>query len=292
MKENKLQKISVGIPTFNSSNYLEECLRSLIKQKTIDEILISDDCSKDIELFKIEEIVGKYNKKLPITIYKNPKNQGAFVNKLNLIHASKNKYIYILDSDNIAGRNLDKIVKKYIFTESSNNILFQPNTMFQFWDYPKLSKLLSFFKKSYIVNFFDNDTLLNIDTVKNHLFLNSGEYDLSELKPGIKVPKKLIFNEDILKDKWIFWVLNCGNFIVNKNAMIKIAEQGLKFERSLRSIDAVVFSYLWLINGNIIKIPKKFYHHHRKRENSVSYIEKNDSIIALKYFIKKVLDHE
>ena len=119
MKENKLQKISVGIPTFNSSIYLEECLRSLLKQKTIDEILISDDCSKDLELFKIEEIVGKYNKKLPIILYKNPKNQGAFVNKLNLIHASKNKYIYILDSDNIAGKNLDNIVKKYIFKKSN-----------------------------------------------------------------------------------------------------------------------------------------------------------------------------
>ncbi len=42
-------KLSVAIPTYNSSNYLLDCLKSLKKIKHIDEIVISDDCSRDDE---------------------------------------------------------------------------------------------------------------------------------------------------------------------------------------------------------------------------------------------------
>ena len=97
-------------------------------------------------------------------------------------------------------------------------------------------------------------------------------------------------NSDFLIDKWIFWVLNCGNFIVNKTKMIEIAKEGANLDRKLLSIDAVVFSYLWLNSGNEIKIFEEFFHHHRKRSDSVSFIEKEDSLFATKYFIKAILD--
>ena len=93
---------------------------------------------------------------------KNPKNLGAYQNKLSLIKASKNEYIYILDSENIAGKNFDKIVKEHVLVEKRKDIIFQPNIMHQFWRYPKTSKILGSFIKKYRVKFFNNDTLLNI----------------------------------------------------------------------------------------------------------------------------------
>jgi hypothetical protein len=72
--------------------------------------------------------------------------------------------------------------------------------------------------------------------------------------------------------------------------MIDIAEAGLKFDRKILSVDAIVFSYLWLEKGFEIKILNDFYHHHRKRNDSVSFTESEDSVNAIKHFINKVLD--
>ena len=85
MYKKNYKKISVGIPTFNSSIYLKDCLRSLEKLVYIDEVIISDDCSNDIELDKINKIIKSYKEKLPIVFIKNSKNYGAFINKFNRI---------------------------------------------------------------------------------------------------------------------------------------------------------------------------------------------------------------
>ena len=48
-------KISVAIPTFNSSKYLIPNLNNLIKTNLISEIVIRDDCSN----FKNKELTDK-----------------------------------------------------------------------------------------------------------------------------------------------------------------------------------------------------------------------------------------
>ena len=37
--------VSVIIPTFNSSAYFKDCLKSVSKYKEVKEIIVSDDCS-------------------------------------------------------------------------------------------------------------------------------------------------------------------------------------------------------------------------------------------------------
>ena len=286
MKDNKF--VTVGIPTYNSSNYIEQCLKSIKNITSINEILISDDGSTTSELKRLQEIILRYQTKfkLDIKLLETPTNVGAYKNKLKLIENSKNEYIYVLDSDNIAARNLDKIINK-VLEEDNPKFLYQPNIMYQFWNYPKLAKLMSPYNKKYIVKFFDSNYILNKSIVKKLLVQNSGTYNLKDyrdkLPPVENLEKKLI-------DKWIMWILNCGNFIVNKRYMIDIAEAGLKFDRKVLSVDAIVFSYLWLENGCEIKILNDFYHHHRKRNDSVSFTESEDSVNAIKYFIDRVLD--
>ena len=160
MKENKF--ITVGIPTYNSSKYIDQCLKSVINIIGINEILISDDGSTISELKRLKEIVLRYRTKfkLDIKLFETPKNVGAYKNKLKLIENSKNEYIYILDSDNIASKNLDKIINK-VLEEDNPKFLYQPNIMYQFWDYPKLAKLMSPYNKKYIVKFFDTNYILN-----------------------------------------------------------------------------------------------------------------------------------
>ena len=132
---------------------------------------------------------------------------------------------------------------------------------------------------------------LNTEFTKLKITLGDLEIQKSSIISEIAAIKmKFAQNEKKLIDKWIFWILNCGNFIVNKKYMVDIAADGLKFDRKLLSVDAIVFSYLWLENSFEIKILNDFYHHHRKRNDSVSFTESEDSVNAIKYFIDKVLD--
>ena len=62
------QFISLGIPTYNSSIYLKQCLDSIRGSKIINEILISDDGSKESELLKIKEIASIYKSKYSLNI--------------------------------------------------------------------------------------------------------------------------------------------------------------------------------------------------------------------------------
>ena len=285
MKENKF--ITVGIPTYNSSKYIDQCLKSVINIIGINEILISDDGSTISELKRLKEIVLRYRTKfkLDIKLFETPKNVGAYKNKLKLIENSKNEYIYILDSDNIASKNLDKIINK-VLEEDNPKFLYQPNIMYQFWKYHNFAKLMSRFDKKYIVKFFNEDFVLDKSIVQNFLLINSGDYELSEFKDNLPEMKKTTIQ---MVDKWVFWILNCGNFIVNKDYMLPIANKGLEIDRKHLSVDAIVFAYYWLSEGNEIKILKDFYHHHRKRNDSVSFVESDNSKIAIEHFINEVL---
>jgi glycosyltransferase involved in cell wall biosynthesis len=280
--------ITVGIPTYNSSIYLKQCLDSIKGPKVINEILISDDGSNESELLKIKEIVSIYQSKysLNITFFESEKNMGAYRNKLKLIENSKNEYIYILDSDNLASKNLESVINKILKIDNPK-FLYQPNIMYQFWKYHNFAKLMSRFDKKYIVKFFNEDFVLDKRIVQNFLLINSGDYELSEFKDNLPEIKKTTIQ---MVDKWVFWILNCGNFIVNKDYMLPIANKGLEIDRKHLSVDAIVFSYLWLENGLKIKIFKEFNHHHRKREDSVSFVESRNSVNAIRFFISKVLD--
>ena len=290
MKNFDKNYLTVGIPTFNSSKYLINCIKSVINLETVNEVIISDDCSNPTELKNIEQIISQFNKKksIEINFIKNKENLGAFSNKYNLIQSSSNKYIYVLDSDNIASKNLDIVAKNILNSKDSQSYLFQPNIMYQFWNNPKTAKFISRFDNKYKVRFFNEDSVLDLKYVKESLITNPGSYDLKQFS-NYKESLTTNLKKDHLIDKWIFWILNCGNFIVSAKKMKQIAQQGLEINRELRSVDAIVFSYLWLKGGNKIKIFKDFYHHHRKRNDSVSFIEKEASSKAIKYFINEVL---
>ena len=285
--------ITVGIPTYNSSKYLTKCIKSVIKLKNVDEIIISDDGSRKEEVELLEDIVNKFKitSKKKIILLKNDFNSGAYVNKYNLFKASKNELVYILDSDNIASKNLDNIISILLSSEHDKDFLIQPNIMYQFYEFPKIAKLIGNFNKKYKIKFLTEDSTLNMEQVKKSLLLNSGEYNLEEFIDHKKALGQIEQKKDNLIDKWIFWILNCGNFIANKDTMLEIAEKGLSLDRKIRSVDAIVFSYLWLKSGKSIKIYKNFYHHHRKRNDSVSFNENEDSKNAIRYFIKKVLEN-
>jgi FkbM family methyltransferase len=97
-KSTEEKLLTVIIPTYNHEKYIEECVDSVLKQKTLFNfnILISDDCSTD----NTWNILQKYKNNKNITLNKNEVNQGStplMVSKL--LKKVKSEYITILDGD-------------------------------------------------------------------------------------------------------------------------------------------------------------------------------------------------
>jgi len=276
---------TVAIPTYNSSKYLKECIYGFRNSNYLNEILVGDDFSTAEELKQIKKIIKEANKyfSFDIKLLENSKNNGAFKNKYNLVESSKNKWVYQIDSDNVPFPKIDKVISNIIKNHNSQTYIYYPSKLTQFWKYKKIAKLLSRIKKKYIVRFSKDLEIFDINKTKYAIkeFLNYDTTGEVEGSPEI--------NSKFVLDKHIYWVLNCGNFIVNKNQFIDAMKPGLNFSRDIVSMDAVAFSYLWLKNNGSIVLHPKLSHYHRKRLDSVSYIEKDSSKISRQYFTDQIL---
>lgn len=257
------KKISIAIPSFNSSFFIEECISGFENSKLIDEFIIQDDCSNTENSENLKNIVRKLENDLNINLYENKTNLGAFINKFINIKNCKNDLVYQIDSDNICASNIDKVLKKIDINDKN---IYYPSKIYQFRKYPKSAMIGSFFKKKYKVTYTKNDFVFNSRNIKQAI---SGENKYTV-------------------DKNINWVLNSGNFIVNRNKYLDVFSQ-LITENKRYPLDAVAISFYWIKSGYQIKTLKSLKHYHRKRIDSVSFVENEGSSECLNYFREEFL---
>lgn len=96
-------KTSIIIPVYNTKDYLEACIESVLMQKQKEiEIILIDDGSTDGS----SEIIKKYDEKYPFikAIYQENQKLGAARNAG--VKIVKGKYIYFLDSDDYIREDL------------------------------------------------------------------------------------------------------------------------------------------------------------------------------------------
>ena len=96
--------ISIAIPYYNNSRFMEDTLKYIVTDPRITDIVITDDSSKPEDLKKLEEIIKPYPQ---IKLFKNNTNLGVFPNKMKALSKCSNKWAVLLDSDNM-------LEKKYI----------------------------------------------------------------------------------------------------------------------------------------------------------------------------------
>lgn len=90
--------VSVVIPTYNRPDYLDRILKSILNQsKPVDEVIIVDDNSPDIEGYK--HVIKKYENQLNITYLRMESNSGAPACRNRGIEYSKYRYIALTDDD-------------------------------------------------------------------------------------------------------------------------------------------------------------------------------------------------
>ena len=97
MRDKNCPFFSVGIPVYNSEQYLSACIESILKQEFTDfEIICIDDCSNDDSARIIEDFIKKDKR---IRIIKHINNKGILLTRKEIAESSRGKYFLWCDSD-------------------------------------------------------------------------------------------------------------------------------------------------------------------------------------------------
>jgi len=104
LKNLLIPKISIIVPVYNVSKYLQKCLESIVNQTLKEiEIIIINDCSPDL---KDDEICMEYaNKDNRIVYIKHTKNKGLGGARNTALNIARGEYIWFIDSDDFIDIN-------------------------------------------------------------------------------------------------------------------------------------------------------------------------------------------
>ena len=92
-------KISIIIPVYNVSLFIERCLLSVVEQRhEALEVILVDDASPDDSMEKARRFLSGYPK-LDYKIVTHPQNKGLSAARNTGVKHSTGAYLYFLDSD-------------------------------------------------------------------------------------------------------------------------------------------------------------------------------------------------
>lgn len=110
-KESMHYMFSIIVPVYNVEKYLDECIRSLLKQTYSSlEIILIDDGSTDQSGIICDNYSAKYNNVKSI----HQKNQGQSKARNEGVKIAKGKWLMFVDSDDFIVENTCEIIANYI----------------------------------------------------------------------------------------------------------------------------------------------------------------------------------
>lgn len=173
-------KVSVIVPVYNVSKYLDRCLNSLVNQTLKDiEIIIINDCSTDNSLDIINSYKEKYNN---IILINNKKNMGIGYNRNKGMKIAKGLYIGFVDGDDW--------VDKTMF-EKMYNKAFKDDLDVALCNYNKVDNEENILENDINIPYFENTNLKDKPDIL--LFTN--------LSPWNKIYKRGFIEDDMIFDE-------------------------------------------------------------------------------------------
>lgn len=112
-------KISIIIPVYNVSQYIERCLNSVLTQNYSGalECILINDCTPDNSIEIVQQIIKRYGGPIHIQLVHHIQNKGLSVARNTGIQHATGDYLYFLDSDDQITPNciseLAELVCKY-----------------------------------------------------------------------------------------------------------------------------------------------------------------------------------
>lgn len=92
--------VSVIIPVYQVSNYVERCLKSVMSQTYTDiECIIVDDATKDDSIVKCERLIVEYGGPIKFRILHHEYNRGLSAARNTGTKVAEGEYLYYLDGD-------------------------------------------------------------------------------------------------------------------------------------------------------------------------------------------------
>lgn len=203
------RSISIAIPYYNNSNFMNETLKTIVNDNRISEIVICDDKSNDIGALKkkLEDISS--NK---VKLFENKKNMGCYHNKINSVTKCTNEWCILLDSDNYLEK--DYLDRLFEINDWEKNTIYVPDrpktfpgTPSQNMDYRKYSD--QYITKEKYINNFNNINFQCLINTCNY-FLPCKEFVLC-MKDGFNTYNRNII--DCLDSAVLFTDWLCKNKI-------------------------------------------------------------------------------
>lgn len=118
-------KVSILVPVYNVSNYIERCAHSLFQQTFEDiEYIFVNDCTPDDSIEKLQKVIEQYpNRKDFVKIIHHEKNRGLAAARNTAIDNSSGKYIQHIDSDDWIELDMIETMYKKAETEQADIVV-------------------------------------------------------------------------------------------------------------------------------------------------------------------------
>lgn len=112
--------VSIIIPVFQVSDYVERCIRSVIGQTYTDiECIIVNDATRDDSIHQCEKIIDGYRGPIQFRIIHHEQNRGLSASRNTGTKAARGEYLYYLDSDDYIAPNCIERLAAVVQEDSS-----------------------------------------------------------------------------------------------------------------------------------------------------------------------------
>ena len=290
-KRKKTQPIlSIGIPTFNRSCYLNKCLKAIYKQIGHDdlvEVFVSDNASPD----NTPQVVANYQKYSNLTYHRNKINIGGR-NFENVWEKSHGKYTVAVGDDDYFGGNAIYNAVACLYANPELSILSMvPNNDDKYGvyygkgidDFVDRVSYLSTYISGFIMNrkyFLQIDKRLKFgDTQLNQVYI---QLEILRQHPSFSVLYGHIFREDSgegafgrkfpLEERGCLAKVFIGQYFDILSSFLEEKEVGLSLEALKKDKKNVMENFFlpwcnivissdctWKIDENVMEIIKKYY---------------------------------
>lgn len=242
-----MKVLSVVIPCFNSANYMEKCIESLLIAEDDIEIIIVDDGSKKDNT---KEIAEKYAEKYPGIIKAISKENGGHGSAVNVgIENAQGRYFKVVDSDDWVDKNsLLKIIEvlKNLINENQEIDMLISNFIYDKVD-AKKKKIMHYrglLPENKVFNWSETKKF----KLAQYILMHSVIYKTELLKKcGLKLPEHTFYVDNIYVyyplvhvEKMYYLDINFYHYFigredqsVNETVMISRIDQQIKVNKIL-----------------------------------------------------------
>lgn len=196
-------KVSLVIPIFNVSSYIERCLRSVVGQTYSNiECILVDDVTPDDSVQKCEKLIADYKGPISFKILHHEKNRGLSAARNTGTEIATGDYIYYLDSDDELPLNSIELMVEKV------------------WEYPNVELVQGGVKSIPYLTRYDDKILKKIDFVSDNIWIRKNFYTYNGDRLPVNAWNKLIkkdflsnnnlsFLEGLIHEDelWMFYVV-------------------------------------------------------------------------------------